>query len=365
MKLIDGEGNLFGAVNVIDALVVMLVLAVGVAGAAFVFISGPGSGSAETTHATVDLGEQPGYIVEAINEGDTYSPSGSSQATITDVHLTPQGDGDNVRVFLRVELQGQLDDDQLTYANAPPRLGRSITLTTELYEVSGQIREVGDNNALDRTQTAVVIGDTVSAADAANIASGDEIRIAGRTVATVEDVAVYATANPSQRRVFVEATVEAHRQQGDLRFGGTVLRRGQSLSLSTAEYTLDGTIEQVGGELDLGTTEQRTVTLRMDEVREDMADSITPGLREQVGGDTIANVTAVETEPSIIIATDENGVSIADHPFNRDVTLMTELRVRQTSTGLQFKGKPLRQGSTVVLDLGTVVVEATVVSVGS
>ncbi|MGQ3330778.1 DUF4330 family protein [Halorubrum sp. FL23] len=364
MELIDDEGNLFGAVNVVDALVILLVLAVGIAGAAFVFIGGPGSGSeTETTYATVDLGEQPGYIVEAINEGDTYNATESSQATITDVHLTPQGD--DVRVFLRVELQGQINDDQLTYANAPPRLGRSITITTDLYEVSGQIREVGDSDALDRAQTAVVIQDTIAAADAADIASGDEIRIAGRTVATVEDVAVYATADPTQRRVFVEATVDAHRQQGDLRFGGTLLRRGQSLSLSTADYTLGGTIEQVGGELDLGTTEQRTVTLRMDEVREDMADSISPGLREQVGGNTVANVTAVKTEPSIIIATGDNGVSIADHPFNRDVTLTTELRVRQTSTGLQFKGEPLRQGSTVVLDLGTVTVEATVVSVGS
>ena len=363
MELIDDEGNLFGAVNVVDALVILLVLAVGVAGTALIFTNGVGSGSeTETTYATVDLGEQPGYIVEAINEGDTYNASESSQATITDVHLTPQGN--NARVFLRVELQGQInDDDQLTYANAPPRLGRSITFITDLYEVSGQIRSIGDSDALDRAQTAVVIQDTVTAADAADIASGDEIRIAGRTVATVEDVAVYATAAPTQRRVFVEATVDAHRQQGDLRFGGTILRRGQSLSLSTADYTLSGTIEQVGSELDLGTTEQRTVTLRMDEIREDLADSINPGLREQVGGNTVARVTAVETEPSIIIATDENGVSIADHPYNRDVTLTTELRVRQTTTGLQFKGEPLRQGSTVVLDLGTVTVEATVVSV--
>jgi hypothetical protein len=37
MEVIDEEGRLFGAVNVVDALVVLLVLAVVVAGAALVF----------------------------------------------------------------------------------------------------------------------------------------------------------------------------------------------------------------------------------------------------------------------------------------------------------------------------------------
>jgi hypothetical protein len=367
MDVIDDEGNLFGTVNVVDALVVLLVLAVVAAGAAFVFADEPEpepDPAVDTTYATVDLGTQPAYVVDAINEGDSYSPGGSSQATITDLHLTPQGDG--VRVLLRVELQGETTDERLTYADAPPRLGRSIAITTDRYEVSGQIREVGDSDALDREQTSIVIRDTIPAADADHIASGDEIRLAGRTVATVEDAAVYATADPDERRVFVEATVDAHRQQDGLRFGGTPLRRGQSIALSTADYALNGTVDQVGSGLELGTTEQRSVTIRMDSVRADMAESIESGLRERAGGTTVATVTDVETEPSIIIATGDDGtVNVVDHPVNRDVTLMTELRVRETSTGLEFKGESLRQGSTVVLDLGTVTVEATVVSVGS
>jgi hypothetical protein len=73
--LIDDEGNLLGVVNVVDALVVLFVLAILLAGAVLVLTSGEDTGSDRaTTYATLDLGTQPDYIVSAINEGDTYSP---------------------------------------------------------------------------------------------------------------------------------------------------------------------------------------------------------------------------------------------------------------------------------------------------
>jgi hypothetical protein len=43
--------------------------------------------------------------------------------------------------------------------------------------------------------------------------------------------------------------------------------------------------------------------------------------------------------------------------------MTAELRVRETGTGVRFKGAPLRQGGTVALDFGTVTVEATVVRI--
>jgi hypothetical protein len=103
----------------------------------------------------------------------------------------------------------------------------------------------------------------------------------------------------------------------------------------------------------------------MDEVREDFAEAINPGMVERAGDATVARVTGVATEPSLIIATGDDGsVNVVDHPVNRDVTITAELQLRDTPSGLAFKGEQIRRGSTVTLDLGTVVVEATVVSVG-
>ncbi|AUX09467.1 hypothetical protein AArcSl_1841 [Halalkaliarchaeum desulfuricum] len=465
MELIDDEGRLFGTVNVIDALVVLVVLAVVVAGAALVVSDDPEpEPDLDTTHATLDLGTQPDYIVSEINEGDAYSPGGDDRITITDVHLTPQGN--EQRVVLRVELRGELSGGSIQYDGAPPRLGRTLEVVTDLYQVDGQVRAVGGEDTLDREETTVVLRDTVDAADAREIAPGEEIRLADRTVATVEDVAVYAEGSPTRRVVVLEAALDAHRQQGELRFGGTPVRRGQTVDLPAGDYDLSGTIERVGDGLDrgeadvllsdvvdvetaesiaegdvievdghrtatvesvtaygtsnpdrnrvfvgvsiatlehrerpqfgdtyvqqgssislstdtydlsgtierVGTTEERgapatrTVTLRMDEVHEDMAAAIRPGQTERSSGETIARVTDVDVEPSVILIRGEEGeLGVYDHPIDRDVTITAELDVRETTAGVRFKGETIRQGSTVTLDLGTVTVEATVVSVG-
>jgi hypothetical protein len=102
----------------------------------------------------------------------------------------------------------------------------------------------------------------------------------------------------------------------------------------------------------------------MDDVRDDMADAINPGMEERAGGNTVARVTDVQVEPSLIIATGEDGsVNVVDHPIDRQVTLTADIMVRETVAGPQFKGDPLRQGEQVTLDLGTVTVRATVVNV--
>ena len=365
MELIDNEGRLFGRVNVVDALVVLLIAAVVVAGAAFVLTDDPAPApETNTTYATLDVGTVSPYVVNAIEEGDAYDPDGASTLRITDVHLTPQGD--DTGVVLRVALEGKLNDQgSLTYAGAPPRLGRTLDITTDRYQINGQIRAVGNSDALTTEQQRVLLSEQVDAATAAEVTPGDEIRLSDRTVARVENVTSYATNRSTQRQLFVEATLTAHRQQDRLRFGGTPVRRGQTVTLPTSEYILDAQIEQVGGDINMGATTTRTVTLRMEEVREDFADAIEPGMVERTGDTTVARVTDVETEPSLIIATGEDGsVNVVDHPVNRDVTITADLQLRETPSGLAFKGDQIRQGSTVTLDLGTATVEATVISVG-
>lgn len=365
MDVIDDDGNLFGAVNVVDALVVLVILAVVVAGAALVFSDDPApppEPDSDTTHATLDMGAQPAYIVDALNEGDTYSPDGTSTATITDLHVTPRED--DIGVTLRVALEGEASGNTITYANAPPRLGRTLAIETAQYEIDGQIRAVGDGDALEGGDQRVIVRDTLDAETATAVTSGDEIRLGGRTVATVEDVATYATRDPQRTRVLVEATVATHREDGQPRFGGVPLQRGQSLTLPAAEYTINGQIERVDGQIQLGETSTRQVTLRMTEVREDTAASVRPGMTEGPTDDPVAEVVAVDTEPSLIIATGEDGsVNVVDHPINRDVTITANVQVRETPTGVQFKGEPLRAGHTITLDLGTRVIQAEVVSV--
>jgi hypothetical protein len=364
IDMIDNEGNLFGAINVVDAIVILLIVAVVVASAALVFGSTSSSSrDLDSTYVTLDMGTQPEYIVAAINGGDSYAPDTNSNLVIQDIYLAPE-DG-QTRVILRAELQGTSNGDSIEYAGAGPRLGRSLSITTDEYDVSGRIRDVGDDETLTTDTTTVVLQNTVSTAYASQIAPGDEIRRGGRTVATVEDVAVYATDNLDQRRVMVEADLNTYTQQRDRHFGSTRVQRGQSITLPADEYTVAGTITQVGSGLERESLTTRMVTLQLTEVREEYAGAIQSGMNETTDGTTVATITNVDREPSpIITSADDGSVVVSDHPTLRDVTITADLQVRETTTGIQFKGQRIQQGSVIFLDLGTVTVRASVVTLG-
>ncbi|WP_436935217.1 DUF4330 domain-containing protein [Halovenus marina] len=69
MPVIDDKGRLFGKINIIDALAILFVLAVIVAGVALV-TGGDNSTSKTSTQTVVfDIGQQPQYIIDAIEEG--------------------------------------------------------------------------------------------------------------------------------------------------------------------------------------------------------------------------------------------------------------------------------------------------------
>jgi len=163
----------------------------------------------------------------------------------------------------------------------------------------------------------------------------------------------------------VEAALQTYTQQGDRHFGSTPVRRGQTVTLPTAEYSISGTIQQVDSGLDRSSLANRTVTLQMTDVREEYANTIHSGMTETTNGNTVATITDVDREPAPVIASADDGtVVVSDHPILRDVTITADLQVRETASGIQFKGQRIQQGSTIFLDLGIVTVRASVVTTG-
>lgn len=360
MKFIDDEGRLFGVVNVIDVLVVLFVVAVVVAGAALVLNDDPApEPDVRTTYATLDLGIHSDAIVEELNEGDTYAPNDLDSLTITDIHVTPEDN--QTRVIARVELEGEFENGAINYDGAPPRLGRTLEIVTNRYRVEGPIQRVGDSPDLDRGRTELVVEDTVDIDEAEALAVGDEIRIGARPVATVESVTRYGTNESDRVRVLVGLSVETLTDGDTPRYGSTPIQHGSRLALAGDGYHLDGRITRVGTTEEPGTAGTRTVTLRLGEVRQSVAEGIQPGMTETTGGETIAEITDVDVEPSNVVVTSEDGdLRVHDHPVDRDVTITAELSVRETTTGVRFKGDSLRQGDNVTLDLGVTTIRPTV-----
>ncbi len=364
MQLIDDSGNLFGLVNVVDALVVLLVLAVGVAGVALVTADDGADDEPApelaTTNVTLDLGTQPEAVAAAIEAGDTYSPGGNAELTVTDVHVAPQ-DG-NARVHVSARLRGEARNGTIAYGDAPPRLGRSLKIQTDSYAVSGSIQSTGGGDELRTQSTSVLLQTTVSEATAGEIESGQSMTVAGREVATVESVTAYGSDGNDRRHLAVGvelATVGADRPQ----FGGRTVREGATIPVETADYRFAGTVDRVGATEPRGESTTREVTLTIDRASPDLAAAIEAGDAERVGDQTVAEITDVERENATMVLTSDDGnVYLREHPIDEQVTITAELAVRETADGVRFKGATIRRGSTVTLDLGDLTVEATVQS---
>lgn len=284
MELIDENGDLFGRVNVIDVLVVLVVLAVAVAGAALVFGGDEPEPTTATVNATLDLGTQPAFVVEAIRGGDTHSPTSLSTLRITDVYTTPVGD--DTRVVVAVRLTGEASGNSITYDGGPPRLGRTLGIVTSAYQVDGQLRALGGNGTLQRTQTTVTVRDRLSAGQAAALDPGDTVRVAGRTAATIRNVTVQPTDDPAERLAFLTVDLQTLIRDGVPRFGGSPVREGRGLRLSTAAFTLDGTVERVGGG---PTTVDRSLVVRQ-VVDDATVGQTAPGSEITVDGETVLRV---------------------------------------------------------------------------
>jgi len=363
VNLIDDDGNLFGVLNLVDALVVLVVLAVVVAGVAFVLSSGSDDTAPDTAtrYATLDLGTQPAYVATLVTEGDTVAPSDAENLTVTDVYATDTDDGRHL--YARVRINGT-SDDAVTYDGDPLRVGRDLSLTTPDYAADGTITAVDDANPdLPTDETDVLLRTNLSADTADAIRRGDEYRIDGRTVGTVRSVTASRTGD-GRTLAYVGVAYRTYRASDGSRFAGRPVREGVTLPLETDAYAFEGEVVRVGATEPRGAPATRTVRLEIEGADPDLADGLRSGMAERVRGETVAELTSVETEPSTMVLTSQDGnVYRRDHPVEEDVTLTADLRVRETNAGLRFKGGTLRQGRTVALDFGTVTVEATVVEV--
>ena len=295
MELIDDEGKLFGVVNVIDALVVLLVLAVLIAGVAL--LDPFGSTEPAERYATIDLGEQQPFVAEQISTGDVMSPPGTRNATVTDVHVGP-AEGSNVSVTARVRINGSLGEDgeSFTYGGNGIRQGGEFTLETDEYTASGTVTRLGTNGtALDTVTRQVRLDGRLSATSAQRLQSGDTVTYASREGATVETIYIGPGDDPTNRRVTATVSVEALRQSGDLTFGDQSVQLGQSLSFDFGEYGLSGAVEAIGEDAAIE-TESAEVSV-VTTVSGQVAQGLQTGDTYDLGPATVATIDSVNRYP--------------------------------------------------------------------
>lgn len=252
MDILDDRGRLFGRVNVIDALVVLLALAVVAAGAALVL----GGGSAETSgahaddnrltqHVTLDLGTHPDSAAALVQSGNATLgglSEGSVNATITDVYRSPTESG--VRLVAVVAVDGERTDEGVRIGGSYLRYGLTPTLSTPNYTIGSRIASVGDGPDMETRTVRATVEANVTTAVADAISVGDSQQVAGDAVATVDAVETVRSSGDRQT-VRIDLSLVTRPVGDGYRYGGTPVRIGTALDFETARYELRGRVVAV------------------------------------------------------------------------------------------------------------------------
>ncbi|OVE83127.1 DUF4330 family protein [Natronolimnobius baerhuensis] len=263
MDLIDDNGNLFGVVNVIDALVVLLILAVAVAGVAIVAMGGPESTDepavdTETQHVTLEIGSQPDYVLERLESGDEGTVDGGQNATVTDVRTI------HSETLVRAEIEGEpvADLDTIAVGGEPLQFGHDLTLDLGLYAINGSVAEMGTEPtlALEETTASVTVDLTdvnPSVGDA--LEAGPTATDGGETIAVVEDVdrepalvilesddgQLHEHDHPRNEDLQVHLEAQAFETDDGLYYQGQRLGVGQDLVLEFETISVTGPVSHL------------------------------------------------------------------------------------------------------------------------
>ena len=247
-SVIDEEGRLFGVINVIDALVVLLVVAVVAAGLALVVPSG---GTGETRYATIDLGAQPEYKADQITDGDRWEIEGSGDdLTITEVFAAPRTDGER-DVVIRAAINGTTADPEvdpeaspIEFAGDVLRFGQDLEIETNQYVVDGTVTDVSTSEAIGTPDTRTVVVEATDLSDrrANRLGEGMNEVLGDTETATVTGIERQDRDGGGQDVALTLTFVVQQQEDGTVLFRGERLRFDQPITLD-----LDGTI--VDGEV--------------------------------------------------------------------------------------------------------------------
>lgn len=347
MEILDDSGRLFGTVNVIDALVILLVGAVLLAGAVFVLADDPGDPNVR--YATVDLGEQPDYVVSQLAPDDVMEPEGThDNITVTDTHVGPDG-----HLLMRVAVQGEIvevadDRFQFHFAGEPFRSGQALTFETVDYEVEGTVTALAaEDDTIPATDTSVVTMSHISEDTAQNLDVGDTYTVEGTDIATIESKLIYP--GEDETVALLGLSLDTYTRSGTPHFGNEAVRSGATIPFETADYALETDVRQRGSyDIATDTTEVVLETT----VSASEAESITTGDTYTVAGESVAEITDVARFPT-------------DDPDTVHVRIGAEYTTYEDSGSIYFGDQNVRTGESLPFVTDAYELEADITQRGS
>ena len=265
-SIIDAEGNLFGKINVIDALVILVVIAVVIGGLAVVGVLGSddpngedtstetnesslNDSDPETQYATVEAGSHPRFVVDRMSEGDTVTQDGRN-TTITDIYATPTS-ATSSSVLLGVELE--------TEAENPARTGDSVDIDTDRYDIDGEILRIEDSppaveiepvtvdlriDDVDEDTADAIRKEAASATQELPLVTISEVT----TQSTTGSQSTTESSESSKSTLRLTTELGTVQTAGGPQFHSTPIRVGNTIEVDLGTVEIEGTISNIHSE---------------------------------------------------------------------------------------------------------------------
>ena len=263
MPVIDEDGDLFGVVNAVDALAVVLVV-LALAGGVVVLTGASGGADSGTLTQSVTL-QTTGAVPTDITTLDPGPTVNEQVAAIERVEqVSAGGNGTNATYELDVQLVvGTTQDGVPTFAGERLFIGRSVTLGLETGSVSGVVTAAREPQRVESVPTptptttpaptttptptttpaptatrTATVETTVDAEVADTVTQGP---VVAREVVAVRDRTVVSEAETTTT-LRLQVELEVVEEDGTVYFRGVALEPGTRLRLNVGETEIVGTV---------------------------------------------------------------------------------------------------------------------------
>lgn len=351
MDLLDEKGNVFGVVNLVDAVVALAVLAVVLVSVGVVLNAGGPATTASGAYATVVFDPQPGGTPPHVEANGTVERRGDGTAyTVTDTYRTITSNGSSVTVA-----QVAIPDSD----GARLRIGGRYGFETDGTRIVGTVRATSNSSTLRTATTRVQVETVLDRKAVDRLERNDTVRVHDETIGSLDSVWAYPRADGREYELRMGVSLRTLRLDGRPLYATRPVQPGRTVPLRFESALFNGTVEAVGQRA--SPPERRTIVIEWRNVAPERADELTAGLTEHHPGPG-ATVQNVSTSAATVVVTTSSGELVrSTHPTKRDVTLTVDAPVSLLGGTTYFHGDPLRVGQSVRLDFERTTVEGTVV----
>ncbi len=294
---------------------------------------------------------------------------GGAIVEITDYELVPVTQT-RYNIILKADVPLEKRGGKYYFGSELANIGSQVFIPLDSTFLKAEVLEIQNseekNRAIERNTVELVLlidAGNISTEYLENISEGDtEMGFDGQVIAELVGVRKEYNSEYS-RRVYLTVKVRAEQKAGYLFYKGSLIKSGSSITISTTNTAISGTIESINSIFSAENAYPRTdISKKVIAVAENIypwiEDKFAEGDKEidPETEEVIAEILSETVENAeIIVTTEEGNILKKSHPRNKDVKMNLILRMEEDKQGrLYFKGNWVKVNSRILLEMNGV-----------